>query len=119
MILEAMTGRPGHVTAEEIHASVVLQYPDMSLSTVYRTLDTLRDLGLVTQTDMGAGREEYHYATQAHHHHLVCRKCGGETELDAGVLAPLAERLLENHGFHAEVSHFAIFGTCAACAGAA
>ena len=115
MILEVVTAGKGHVTAEGIHGQVVEQYPDISLSTVYRTLETLRDLGLVTQTDLGAGREEYHFAEQALHHHLICRRCGSVAELDNAFFGPLAEELLNECGFRAEMTHFAVFGVCAAC----
>ena len=116
MILEAVATQPGHLTVEDIHERVVQQYPEISLSTIYRTLETLRDLGLVTETDMGNGREEYHFAEQAHHHHLVCRTCGAVAELDDTILGPVADQLLETHGFHAEITHFAIFGVCSGCA---
>ncbi len=115
MILEAVAAQAGHLTVEDIHSRVVQQYPEISLSTIYRTLETLRDLGMVTQTDMGNGREEYHFAEQAHHHHLVCRKCGAVAELDDSIMGPVAERLLQTHGFRAEITHFAIFGLCSEC----
>lgn len=115
MILEAVTTGKDHVTAEAIHELVAVQYPDMSLSTVYRTLETLRDLGLATQTDLGTGRIEYHFAEEAHHHHLVCRKCGNVAELDNTIIGPLAELIQEQYGFRPEIAHFAIFGVCAAC----
>ena len=115
MILEAVSTEKGHVTAEAIHEVVADQYPDMSLSTVYRTLETLRDLGLVTQTDLGTGRIEYHYAEEAHHHHLVCRKCGTASEIDDTFMGSLSAMLLDSYGFRPEITHFAIFGVCAAC----
>ena len=71
MILDAVIAGEEHVTAEAIYQTVAAEYPDMSLSTVYRTLETLRDLGLVTETDMGSGRVEYHFADRAKHHREV------------------------------------------------
>ena len=115
MILEVVMAGIGHITAEDVHEDVVQQYPDLSISTVYRTLETLRDLGLVTQTNMGAGKVEYHFAERAHHHHLVCRKCGSILELDSDLLDPMAETLFRAYGFRAEMTHLAIFGSCAAC----
>lgn len=118
MILDAVIAGEGHVTAEAIHQRVAQEYPDVSLSTVYRTLETLRDLGLVTETDLGSGRVEYHFAERADHHHLVCRRCGSVAELPHEVLHPLEEQLAREYGFLAEMSHFAVFGVCAACAAA-
>jgi Fur family ferric uptake transcriptional regulator len=115
MILDAVIAGEGHVTAEAIHQTVASEYPDMSPSTVYRTLETLRDLGLVTETDMGSGRVEYHFADQAKHHHLVCRRCGTVAQLPHDFFAPLAGRLTNEYGFQAEMSHFAVFGLCREC----
>jgi len=116
MVLDAVIAGEGHVTAETIHQAVAEEYPDVSVSTVYRTLETLRDLGLVTETDLGSGRVEYHFAEQAGHHHLVCRRCGDMAELPHEVFHPVEERLSRDYGFLAEMSHFAVFGVCARCA---
>lgn len=115
MILDAVIAGEAHVTAEDIHHEVAEQWPEMSLSTVYRTLETLRDLGLVTETDLGNGRVEYHFAERAKHHHLVCRKCGTVAQLDNTFFAPISEALHQQYGFHAELNHFALFGTCGKC----
>ncbi len=115
MILDAVIAGEGHVTAEAIHQTIAIDYPDVSVSTVYRTLETLRDLGLVTETDMGNSRVEYHFAERAQHHHLVCRRCGSVAELPADFFSPVSDRLANEYGFRAEMTHFAVFGVCAAC----
>lgn len=115
MILDAVMSGHGHVSVEAIHGQVAAEYPDINLSTVYRTLETFRDLGVVTQTDLGSGRIEYHFAEQAGHHHLVCRRCGSVAEVDTDFLRALKETFLREYGFQAEMSHFAIFGICAEC----
>lgn len=117
MILDAVIAGEEHVTAEAIYQTVAAEYPDMSLSTVYRTLETLRDLGLVTETDMGSGRVEYHFADRAKHHHLVCRRCGSVAQLSDDFFRPIADQLAHEYGFRAEMNHFAIFGVCSDCAG--
>ncbi len=115
MILEAVMAGQGHVSVERIHAQVADQYADISPSTIYRTLETFRELGVVTQTDLGSGRIEYHFAARAGHHHLVCRRCGGVAELDQQLMEPIATTLLHQYGFRAELSHVAFFGVCARC----
>ncbi len=76
MIFSAIENSDNHISAEEIYAQVVAKYPNVNISTVYRTLELLKRLGLVTETDLGEGRVRYHPADKGHHHHLVCRECG-------------------------------------------
>ena len=71
MILSAIEAGNGHICAEEIYAQVAAKYPHVNISTVYRTLELLKKLGLVIETDLGDGRLRYHSTDKGHHHHLV------------------------------------------------
>jgi Fur family ferric uptake transcriptional regulator len=115
MTIAAIEHSNGHISAEEIYAQVVMKYPNVNISTVYRTLELLKKLGLVTDTDFGEGRVRYHPVGKGHHHHLVCQECGAITDLDEAVLTPLKEDLLRQYGFSADLKHLAIFGRCAKC----
>ncbi len=117
MILAAIHKSDGHTTAEAIHERVKEQYPFVDISTVYRTLQLLKKLHLVTETNLGEGVVEYELSERGRHHHLVCRQCGKTAALDDSFLKPLADRLLETHGFEADLEHSAIFGICARCSG--
>ena len=116
MILEAVETSHNHVSAEEIYDRVRAKYPYINISTIYRTLELFRDLSLVTETDLG-GVKRYHPAGNGQHHHLVCRICGNITELDQVILEPVQQRILSEHGFHADLTHLAILGRCARCVG--
>jgi len=115
MILSAIENSDDHVSAEEIYAQVVAKYPHVNISTVYRTLELLKRLGLVTETDFGGGRLRYHPADKGHHHHLVCTECGAVIDLDESVLSSLKDTLLREYKFSADLRHLAIFGRCANC----
>jgi Fur family ferric uptake transcriptional regulator len=115
MILEAIENSDDHISAEEIYSQVVAKYPNVNISTVYRTLELLKNLNLVTETDLGGGRFRYHPANKGHHHHLICRRCGTTIDLDESLLAPLEKALLREHDFVAELSHLAITGLCSRC----
>ena len=115
MILSAIENSDDHISAEEIYAQVVAKYPRVNISTVYRTLELLKRLGLVTETDLGGGRVRYHSAEKGHHHHLVCRQCGAIIDLDEALLSPLKSALLQEYKFSADLRHLAIFGRCANC----
>ncbi|MFC1918429.1 Fur family transcriptional regulator [Chloroflexota bacterium] len=115
MILSAIESSDDHISAEEIYAQIVAKYPNVNISTVYRTLELLERLGLVTKTNLGEGRVRYHPAEKGHHHHLVCRECGAIIDLDESLLASLKSALLEEYKFNADLRHLAILGRCVKC----
>ena len=106
----------GHATPEEICAEVRKTVDGVNISTVYRTLELLEELGLVTHTHLGHGAPTYHAADDVDHLHLVCRDCGAVTEVPVQVADELVGRLAAEHGFETDVKHFAIYGRCGACA---
>ncbi|MFQ6122157.1 MAG: Fur family transcriptional regulator [Dehalococcoidales bacterium] len=115
MVLSAIENTDNHISAEEIYAQVIAKYPHVNISTVYRTLELLKRLGLVTETDLGGGRVRYHPADKGHHHHLVCQECGRIIDLDESVLSSLKGMLLREYKFSADLRHLAIFGRCGNC----
>jgi len=115
VILSILRHAQGHVTAAEILESVRQQYPYVDISTVYRTMSTLKELRLVSETDMGTGEHSYEWAGPKPHHHLICRECGAEVSLDDKYLRSMSRKLLKDYGFRAEPAHLAIFGLCQAC----
>ena len=115
LILDALQDSDDHISAEEIHAQVRKRYPHVNISTVYRTLELLKNLGLVTETDMGGGRFRYHPADKGHHHHLICEQCNSVTDIEESVFSQLKRTILKEYGFKANISHLAIFGRCDKC----
>ncbi len=115
MILSAIEHSQNHISAEEIYAQVASKYPNVNISTVYRTLELLTQLGLVTETDLGEDRVRYHPADKGHHHHLICRECGAIIDLDELLLAPIKSALLQKYQFTADLKHLAITGRCLKC----
>ncbi|UCB43849.1 MAG: transcriptional repressor [Dehalococcoidales bacterium] len=115
MVVSAIENSEDHISAEEIYSQVVVRYPNVNISTVYRTLELLKRLGLVTETDLGGGRVRYHPADKGHHHHLVCQECGAMIDLDESLLGPLQDALLREHNFIADLRHLAIHGRCVDC----
>lgn len=86
-------------------------------STVYRTLDVLEELGLVHHVHLGHGAGAYHLAGSARHHHLVCDSCGAVVDVPVADLRAAIAAVTAPHGFVADLTHFAIVGRCAECAG--
>lgn len=115
MIVTAVENSANHISAEEIYSQVIKKYPNVNISTVYRTLDTLADMKLVTKTDLGDGRVRYHPADKGHHHHLVCRECGAIIDLDEKALTGIQKTLLNDYNFIADLRHLGISGICVKC----
>ncbi|MGB9378664.1 MAG: transcriptional repressor [Mycobacteriales bacterium] len=104
-----------HATPEEICADVRRTAPGVNITTVYRTLELLESLGLVTHTHLGHGAPAYHATDGEEHVHLVCRLCGEVVEALPTVIDSVVRDLAEQRGFTVDVGHFAIFGVCATC----
>ncbi len=115
LLLAALFEGGEHRTAEELAASVQVVAPDVHLSTIYRNLDELERLGVVVHAHLGHGPATYHLASETHGH-LVCESCGATIEAPGELFAPLARAAKERYGFAIDARHFAVLGTCAACA---
>ena len=109
----------GHATPDEVLTRVRSVADGVNISTVYRTLELLEELGLVRHAHRGAGSPTWHPAERAAHLHLVCHTCGAVTEAELGLADALVGSLRAAHGFTTDMEHFAIYGTCATCAGTA
>lgn len=115
LILSVVRHAGRHITASEILENVRRQFPFVDPSTVYRTLGSAADLGLLSGTNMGAGDNEFEWIGGNRHHHLICRSCEAVISLDNSYLDGLATALHDDLGFHADLGHFAIFGLCRDC----
>ena len=115
VILETLHQADRHITVENIYHRVQARLPRANKSTVYRTLELLKKLNLVAETNLGGNSFCYHHIEQAHHHHLVCQECGAIIDLDESVLSAFKDALLREYGFIADLKHLAIFGHCVNC----
>ncbi|WP_239456363.1 Fur family transcriptional regulator [Nocardioides solisilvae] len=111
LVLDAVTAL-GHATPDEIREHVS---DKANLSTVYRALEVLEELGLVRHTHLSDRAPTYHSTGEPPHFHLVCRNCRKVTSVDPGKAEPLLVRLRADHGFVTDVGHLAIFGRCEDC----
>lgn len=116
LILELLYAHGDHATADEIFAAAQERYPYLNISTVYRTLELLRDIGVISETDLGDGKRQFALLSGDRHHHLICLNCGSVREIDDAPFDALRMGLRAAHGFEARIDHLAIFGTCQACA---
>jgi Fur family ferric uptake transcriptional regulator len=105
----------GHATPDEVLAKVREQSSAINISTVYRSLELLEELGLVRHTHITDRTPTYHSKATPDHVHLVCRGCETVLEASPAEFATLIAGLEATHGFGADLGHLTVFGRCAGC----
>ena len=111
-VYEELAGRRDHPSAESLYASLKRQYPSLSLATVYKTLSTLHEMGIVARVDSPAAQARYD-AIVVTHHHAVCAACGRiedlfDPRLDRLPRPPTPGFKISGHSVH-------FHGLCAKC----
>ena len=115
LILEAVCSVGGHTPLGEIYLRVQRMDRSIDRSTVYRALRLFVELGLVVAADTGDGEVYYEVSKLTPHHHLVCRRCGEESEIGDAALRAMFDEVLTRHDFLIETDHLVLFGLCRAC----
>ncbi|RNL66093.1 transcriptional repressor [Nocardioides marmoriginsengisoli] len=109
----------GHATPDEVYAEVRTHSDAINLSTVYRTLELLDELGLIRHAHLTDRAPTYHSAAGHEHSHLVCRGCGTTISVGRAAMEGALGALAAEHGFEPDYGHLSVFGRCADCAAAA
>src|SRR5215210_230912 len=111
LVIEQVLATHGHIVPEAIYLEVSRRFPSINRSTVYRTLQLLEEMGLISHAHVEEGTTRYHRAEDPAHIHLVCHACGSIEEVqDLSIGDPLREALLERYGFLSDLTHLAIAG---------
>ncbi len=113
-ILHTLHHAGKHLSPTEIFETVKKELPGLTETTVYRTLEFLAENGLARSAHMGSGHFVYEIA-QHEHHHIVCRVCGNETEVEHTLLKTLYQKLESTSGYKLTDSHVTFFGLCPNC----
>ena len=114
MVVTAMIKRPSHIGVDEIFQEIHKTYPYIDVATVYRTLQLLKKLLLVTELNVG-GIARYELNEAERHNHMVCRECGGAFDLSPSYLEEFKSMLIKEFRFQPDLEHFAIGGVCGDC----
>lgn len=114
VLLEVLFETGDHLSAEDLAVAVQARMPDVHLSTIYRNLDELQELGVVVHSHLGHGPVTYQLAANAHAH-LICEVCGTRIEAPEEMFRGLARTAKARFGFEIDPRHFAIQGRCADC----
>ncbi|MFE6864765.1 Fur family transcriptional regulator [Nocardia sp. NPDC057668] len=102
-------------SAQELHDELRRRGEGIGLTTVYRTLQSLADAGMVDMLRTDSGESVYRQCSTGHHHHLVCRHCGSTVEVEGPTVEAWADSIAAEHGFTGISHTMEIFGTCPAC----
>ncbi len=114
LVLQALVDAQPHPSADDVAQRVEAVAPEIHLSTVYRTLNTLTDLGVISHVHLDHGRSVYHFSDDARPH-LVCRSCSRVDHVDASTFERLHSLIDRSTGFDLDRGHFAWSGRCPDC----
>lgn len=116
-ICAALVAQGGHPSTAEVYERVRAQFPMISQATVYNTLETLRELGLVVQLDVGTA-EHARYDLQTHPHlNIVCTRCGAIADVHTDTLDALLLQAARRTGYALDGGKALAYGLCPTCQG--
>ncbi|MFY9402534.1 MAG: Fur family transcriptional regulator [Candidatus Omnitrophota bacterium] len=124
-VLDVLSKSDKHLSAEEIYKKIRARFPSVGLTTVYRTLDVLVNLGLVFKFDFGDKRARFELAEGPkgvrHHHHLICTNCKRVIDYtdfideEVELLNQTERGLSEKYGFKITNHLIQFYGLCGIC----
>jgi Fur family ferric uptake transcriptional regulator len=116
LVVEALFRADGPISAEQIARGRGEPAVRLELPSVYRNLERLQQLGVVSHVHMGHGPGLYVLSPGTDREYLVCDRCGRVSTVDPAQLDPIREQVREAFGYHAHFSHFPVHGYCESCA---
>jgi Fur family ferric uptake transcriptional regulator len=105
----------GHFSAADLVATTRARRLGIGRATVFRTLETLDDLGLVERIDLPTGDHAYVACEPVHHHHVVCSVCGRASDIGDAGLRRVVDEVARRTGFRVDEHRLELFGICPAC----
>jgi Fe2+ or Zn2+ uptake regulation protein len=115
LILEIIRRGQGHLDADEIHRQGRIKQSRLSLSTVYRTLQTFKKLGIVEEVHFDEGHHHYEVKPSSEHHHLVCLNCGRIIEFHYPLSRFVNRNIAEAKDFEITGTEVRMTGYCSKC----
>ncbi len=113
-IMEFLSGRKDHPTADMVYMGVRKSFPNISLGTVYRNLTLLADIGEIARIRVGDGIDHFDADTSLHYH-FICNECGSVSDLEMDNIDSLTETAGKNFSgmIEGHVTYF--YGRCEKC----
>jgi Fur family ferric uptake transcriptional regulator len=114
-LAELIASRDGHFTATDLVTQARANRLGIGRATVFRTLEVLEALGAVERLDLPSGEHAYVVCQRAHHHHVVCSRCGRTSEIDDAGLRVVVSEIARRTGYRVDEHRLELFGLCPAC----
>jgi Fur family ferric uptake transcriptional regulator len=105
----------GHFTALELEQAARARRLGLSRASLFRALDLLTELGVVEQVDLPGGVHAYVACARAHHHHVICSRCGRATEVEDCGVAEAVDEIARRSGYRIDTHRLELFGLCRHC----
>jgi len=115
LILDIIRRGRGHLDADEVYRQARQRHPSISLSTVYRNLRLLKELGLVDELHFDETHHHYEVKPSAEHHHLVCLGCGKVIEFQCPLSQHVKDSIAEVESFEIVSTEVRMAGYCPKC----
>jgi len=115
LILEIISHGEGHLDADEIYRRARIKQPHISLSTVYRALQSFKKLGLVDEHDFGDAHHHYEIKPAFEHQHLICLGCGKVVEFECPLSSKMKEDIARENDFEVTGVEVRMTGYCPQC----
>ena len=113
-ILQVLQHSGEHLSPTEVFELARINLPGLTETTVYRTLEFLVNNGFALAAHMGSGKLVYQVGGHDHHH-VICQKCGAESEVSHAQVTSLYQHIEALTGYQLTTSHLSFFGICPAC----
>jgi Fur family ferric uptake transcriptional regulator len=114
-LASVIADQTGHFTAAELVAAAQSRRLGVGRATVFRTLEVLEALGVIERLDLPTGEHAYVGCEPAHHHHVVCSRCGRTAEIRDANLQGVVERVARQTGYRVDEHRLELFGVCPTC----
>jgi Fe2+ or Zn2+ uptake regulation protein len=115
LLLQLLQDAQSHTGADDLYARAHGRDPRLSLSTVYRTLNSLKEAGLVRELHLDQDHHHYELADKDAHYHLICHTCGKVIEIECSVVDEMLSRIQDRYDFYVTGSQMEFVGHCVAC----
>jgi Fur family ferric uptake transcriptional regulator len=115
MLAKLIATMDGHFTAAQLARQARGRRLGIGRATIFRTLEVLETLGIVERLDLPSGEHAYVACARAHHHHVVCSRCGRASEIDDAGLRVVVGEIARRTGYRVDEHRLELFGLCPAC----
>lgn len=114
-VADLIAEHDGHFTAAELEMAARERRLGISRATLFRALDLFIELRVVERLDLPSGDHAYVHCARAHHHHIVCSRCGRAAEVEDGGVGEAVAEIARRSGYRIDSHRLELFGLCRHC----